>query len=608
MKNRKNDLRQFLKSQVCFAESLFEMLIQDIASGRPPCVRKSLMRDFLTIKTRLNSEGISFCTTVLPSLSKAIHQSFRSGRLTIPLGFARMKGTTLPCFLSGLLKDVYNEDGFLLANPCTASVSEALQVCGVGYKLNLPFSREQVDQSIDSYKCIETELSYITEYDVKDLPVVKLARTMISRLFPGELPINNPRHGPGRVATGEFGNEKWNFSRRYAKLHEKFPYYDWFFVSRKHFLDRVGRYKTFERHDHGISSMRLVPKDSRGPRIISMEPLEYQYIQQAVCQAMVNRLEKHPFTRRHVNFSDQKVNRDLAMIGSYFDTWATLDMKDASDRVHIPLVRTLFKDTPFLDILEACRSEETRLPDGSVVRLHKFSPMGSAVCFPLESVIFYTLAVSAIMMENRISMKKAMKFVFVYGDDLIIHRPYAELVMEHIESVGLKFNRDKCFIHGPFRESCGFDAFKGTNVAPIRWRKPWAQHLDAVTVDSFSEFASLLYVAGYIRAANLVWRMLEKQIGALPTVSLAVHVPYIAKVSRLRGLHTPNQKRYDDLCHHLQHNAVILKQKLQDDAIGDWEGTFRSVLTGMDRSKTKVKDASKRADSSYITRRWMRLI
>lgn len=279
-------------SHVPFMGKLFTALIRDIALGRPSFTAVSLQRDLQTILSRIDSEGTSFGTRTLPTLRKAVLQSFRTGKLETPLGFAKLKGTTLPRFLSGLLKDVYTNDGQLRHDASVPAIAETLQITGLCHKLDLPFTKGEDDMVIQKF--IETERALACMPPINpDDPIIEFARTMVTRIFESYDPENvSPRHGPGSVATGEVGRQKWKFSRFYPRLDSVFPYSRYFFLGSKHLTDQVGLFTGFEYSSEPVTKVILVPKDSRGPRLISEEPLEIQYIQQGIFRQMVSILER----------------------------------------------------------------------------------------------------------------------------------------------------------------------------------------------------------------------------------------------------------------------------------------------------------------------------
>lgn len=570
-------------SQVPFGMQLYKALIEDISAGRPPFVRSSLLRDLRTIRKRMEQEGIQFCTIALPSLSKAIRLSFITGQFVCPSSFRTAKGTSLPRLFSGLMKEIYSDDGALLDTPDIASLTEVYQLCELGYKLDIPCDSRKSDQVIRSFVELEDEFSSFLPTFPHHHPILELARSMIAAIFKGFDPFDiYPRHGPGAVATGEKGPDKMKFKRKYSKLHRVYGYYNYFVVSPNHVRDKLTWYKSLKNESESVARVILVPKDSRGPRLISMEPLEIQYMQQGLWRAMKARLEGHPITREHVNFTSQGINRACAFVGSITGFWATLDMKDASDRVTTTLVESLFADNrKLLRCLLATRSSSTSLPDGRTVALHKFAPMGSAVCFPVESIVHYVLSVASICYTHGLPWWRASRLVYVYGDDLITTAEYADCVVKCLPLFGLKFNEGKCFIHGKFRESCGMDAFSGHQITPIRWRKPWPLRLTAGTASSFADMASLLYQRGYYRAAEIVWLGLEKELGKLPTFHLRLRCSCLRRISFLKYLHSPNKIRYNEGLQRLEHKALVIRNVDSEytEECG-WATLLRFVTTG----------------------------
>jgi hypothetical protein len=211
------------------------------------------------------------------------------------------------------------------------------------------------------------------------------------------------------------------------------------------------------------------------------------YTQQGLMRLLYQTIETHPLTKGQVNFTDQMVNRQLAERSSRDGSHATIDLKDASDRVTLDLVRLVFPPV-WVEAFEACRSEETLLPDGRVVKLNKFAPMGSACCFPVEALVFWACSVVALNhdhifydygsagiyrprdIEPALRKQKLLP-VYVYGDDIIVESNYIDSVVRGLSSIGLIVNTEKTYHSGPFRESCGGDFHLGMDVTPVRVRK-----------------------------------------------------------------------------------------------------------------------------------------
>jgi len=503
------------KSQVDIYVNLFELMLRCDPCGIAS--KKSLMMDTSTLRRRTHYEGLSFLTKTLPRLGKAFDLGLASTLFKLPLEFhSSHENTSIPAFMQDYFKRVFDADGVLLDEVEPLIVKHIRQVLLFAYKLSLPFRKDQISSTIEGFISTDGELKL--QPDESYSRILEVASFITADVFQDFDPKDIlPRHGPGAVATGEKLDAKWNFSRRYDAIHQMYPYYNYFVVGSAELLDRKEWYMNLERLDQGRAKVVLVPKDSRGPRLISCEPLEYQWVQQGLGRKIVQHLESHWLTRGQINFTLQSINRALALSSSLDRSYATLDLKDASDRVSLELVRAVFKRTPsLLRALEATRTSSTLLPDGRVVEFKKFAPMGSALCFPTEAFIFWVLLVAAESVRQRAKQRVVGKSVFVYGDDIIVPTNIASLCIQHLEAFDLKVNASKCCIQGPFRESCGMDAFNGVPVTPVRLRTPWSGRADVSTYVSWIELANALFAAGYANVADSIWASLEGLYGKVP--------------------------------------------------------------------------------------------
>jgi hypothetical protein len=458
-------------------------------------------------------------TKTLPTLDKALIQGLLNQKFCCPRQFKRAaKGSSIPAFLQGYFKLVFSEsDGSLLPNPPEHVVRHIREICGFVYKLKLPFSLAEKNAVIANFEATEEELGLVklvSNADVAD--AADLTEQIFGDFDPKDI---MPKHGPGSVASGEKGEAKWTFSTRYNAIHQEYPYYSYFMVGRGlELIDRLAWYKNMQRQTTGGAKVVLVPKDSRGPRMISMEPLEYMWLQGGLGRSLQEWLEHHSMTAGHVNFSSQMVNRSLALTSSKDGSYATLDLKDASDRVTLDLVKRVFGKTPeLLRCLLALRTTTTLLPNGKRLTLKKYAPMGSALCFPVEAYIFWVVIVAAISRRRFHRPKDISKLVYVYGDDIIVPTKYAKLARQALERVGLKVNVSKSCTTGNFRESCGMDAFNGVDVTPTRLRVPWSgKASDGSALASYSSLANSFERKGYMMLSSLLWKMVDRTYGLTP--------------------------------------------------------------------------------------------
>lgn len=205
------------------------------------------------------------------------------------------------------------------------------------------------------------------------------------------------------------------------------------------------------------NKITMVPKTAMVHRTIAIEPTLNGYLQKGIDLQLRNKLK-----RVGIDLSDQDSNSSLARIGSVegSDPLCTIDLSSASDSISLQLCKELLP-TAWFDLMEATRSPSYESKWGSG-RYHKFVSMGNGFCFPLETLIFASLAYAV----NEVTCGSGDKTFRVYGDDIVIRQHAALLYIEVLKYLGFNTNPKKTFLFGPFRESCGADYFEGVNVRP----------------------------------------------------------------------------------------------------------------------------------------------
>lgn len=607
MRNR----RGVRKSQVDFYVDLVEKLMMGSGQHTPSELR-SLQRDLETMKSRVAAEGLSFLTKTLPKLGKALDQALVSQRLSVPREFLCERKNhevrSRPAFMLVYFSRLFDSHGRILDCPDVSAVNHIRQVCYVVYKLELEYTSEQEQRVIADFLSTELELQH-HEISEREELLVSRCSEITECVFDGFDPSDiSPRHGPGSVATGEVGPQKYAFKRKYAAIHRVYPYYRYYMVGGgRELLDRLDWYKSLEPCESGTAKVVLVPKDSRGPRLISCEPLEYQWIQQGLGREIVRHLEdRNRLTRGQINFRDQEINRKLALKSSLDKEYATLDLKDASDRVSLSLVQRVFCKNPrLLKALEACRTTATKLPDGSTVSLLKYAPMGSALCFPIEAYIFWVLIVAAIEQSTRLPLKDVARKVFVYGDDIIVPTSWHLIAIGALERVGLKVNRQKCCTSGEFRESCGMDAYRGVCVTPSRAHTKWTRRYgDGACLVAYSALANDLAKKGYIHAADFIRGELAKTFGNLPYGTSRSSYPCIVCddvfLCNERNAALGIRKRANKHCQRIEFQVLRVQNRKTLTELDSWPRLLR------DMSLKRVDDPSHEVvpRSSKIKRGW----
>lgn len=212
----------------------------------------------------------------------------------------------------------------------------------------------------------------------------------------------------------------------------------------------------------GGNRVTTVPKTAITNRTIAIEPSLNVYIQKGVDSYLKERLRHHGVT-----LTNQVRNHPPARRGSTRPLYAaTVDLSSASDLISTEIVRFLVPQD-WYTLLDDLRSQEYTFDRGRVWhRYEKFSSMGNAFTFPLESIIFYSIAKACtIISGSRLSVLR------VYGDDIVIDPRAALLLYDALKFAGFTPNTEKSFIFGHFRETCGSDFLAGVDLRPVYVRR-----------------------------------------------------------------------------------------------------------------------------------------
>jgi hypothetical protein len=566
---------------------IFLRIFDDLEGMHPKYNRKESSLDRAYLLGRVRSEGDSILTKTLPALGKHFESALETGTFTPVSFFKKEKGRTTPAFMRIWFKEIFDENGVLLDTACGIAVRAIRQVCYFMYKLESDYPADLVAKVIKDFCEVDQELTHCENLDREQGLIVRIAGFVLGAIFrdfdPGDIV---PRPGPGASASGTHRSQRYEPLRHYRVVHEQYPYYRYFFVGSDHLLDRADAYRAMPRYEAAASVLRLVPKDSRGPRIICMEEQEYMFLQQGLGDALRTHMESHPLTRGHVNFRNQEVNRDLAWSSSLDRRYATLDMKEASDRISKALVEKLFFRVPKLSAcLQALSTPQIRLPDGGVLDAKKFAPMGSSLCFPIMSVVHYALGLACMHVRTARPVKALAKEIYVYGDDIIVETQHVASLFELFPKFGLKFNQGKSFVQGHFRESCGLDAFKGTNVTPQRLKSRFFDSQDPNDLCSVFAMHHNLRSAGFVQTARVLKTILESRHGEFPAVCEGSEVlgwishPAVVNAQLMGiGPHLSLRVTSSDALMHQQVKCRVIETRADSSMCGGWEQLVRALV------------------------------
>lgn len=249
------------------------------------------------------------------------------------------------------------------------------------------------------------------------------------------------------------------------------------------------------------SRATTVPKDESRRRMIAVEPTANMYLQQGLMEVMYRRLKSFGYD---ISVLPQ-VHQDLARRGSVSQKCATIDFSNASDTVSLSLVREVFPKE-WLRVMEACRCPSMNI-DGEMLCLPVYATMGNATTFPVETLVFLSLALSVYQLKYQVEtpgwparvipdltvLGAAFQQRFsVFGDDCILPRAIAHDFCELSDLLGFSVNADKSYLDGPFRESCGGDYYRGTDVRGVYLRAPTSTKAQALEPWLYTMMNSLI--------------------------------------------------------------------------------------------------------------------
>ncbi|UJQ85446.1 MAG: putative replicase protein [Leviviridae sp.] len=565
-----------MKSYVSYLQGLYNAMLSSIAEY-DPSLRRDCERDASRLLSLVNARGLSFLMIDLPAMGKHLDKCLSMERLTSSgiAGFRPYcKRSTIPRLFKGMWLRVFDDVGMLRVDADVHTIRSLRQLLYAAKKVKVPCGDSRTWEQVHEFFQIDREVRSPTlnwdedelriddihglhigdhdllspaplfdpdfthdqqrgpspqlEYDFAD--AVQRTADVIVSLIGGFNPSEwRTKHGPGAVADQRRTQFKYDFPNWPAKLDRVFPMAEFGFANYDHWLSHItgdGVHDSFRNHEPP-SRLIAVPKTLKGPRLIAAEPVSHQWCQQSILDFLTSSLSKTPMASS-IHFRDQSYNQRAAKEASHTQSHMTIDLSSASDRLSCWLVERIFRRQPTL--VEAFHASRTRWVVNTIDRkspqyhvLRKFACMGSACTFPVQSYVFAILAISSTLYERglRPSIKNISRIsqeVLVFGDDIIVPIDSGDRLQGLLCHLGLKVNHSKTFGIGKFRESCGLDAYDGTDVTPTyTMTYPDVSRPESITssVATHNNFVArqLYRCADYVKA-----QVLRKKRLAIPNV------------------------------------------------------------------------------------------
>nr|QDH90786.1 MAG: RNA-dependent RNA polymerase [Leviviridae sp.] len=613
-----------MKSQVNALLHVMGGIFSDLRSAYPSMRGLDLDFEYLTLLSR--SRGLGFYTLDLPNLDSLLLEGLETGRLPIegPLSRVVSSRTNVPRFLSGLWLRVFDINGCLRTGVDSLAILFLRQISCLGKKIATECSYDRIQATIGEYHGIERQLrSPTVRWDSDDvdfddgaddrhlgestafshsaypLPLEAQGESPEARVkrrrengrleylldrcqqvadlvadaighfdsmdFSESREANGLgsglKHGPGAVAERLGNHEKSLFPNWPHKLDNYFPF---------EFVGKTANSDLERPLNHEVASRLIqVPKTAKAPRLIAAEPTAHQFCQQLVWTFLRERIGEL-FMGSFINFRRQDLSSEMVIESSRDRSLATVDLSSASDRLTCWTVERVFRRNPsLLHALHAVRTRYTRDDISDVpgfLKLKKFASQGSATTFPVQSIVFLTLALG-VSIRGRISWSSIWKMsnqVRVFGDDIILpSRGYAPLLAV-MESLQLKVNTNKSYVTGFFRESCGSEAYQGDDVTPV---KPKTVMADApAAVQAVIDTSNNLWNKGFWNASDRLLHLVPPHIRRGIRVVGPNAVGFSGLTSYVGGDESHLRKRWNSRLHRNEVRVWSLSDQTRQEA------------------------------------------
>lgn len=504
-----------------------------------PAMRCDLDKDRTRLHYLLDRRGLPLIVGDLPTIGKHLDRSLDVGAYQtsgLPATSRYRPSVPIPKMFRGLYLRVFNENGSLKEDCDVQAIFFLRQLLYVGKKTALRCDDEAVDKEVRSFIVLNESLpkpdrlwrcSYVEDADIANLyagfsksPIYasrarffcddedlekanRQTREMFSflrtldavsnilstTLGPYEVQEWGFKHGPGVVSNLAKGDYKYSFPQNSwpERLDSVFPYS----LCAKHVESAgfgssidVSEYFSAEPREEvePYSELMAVPKTISKPRLIAAEPHFHMWCQQNIKHYVYSRVAR-TWIGSFIRFTDQTLNQELCARGSKDGSLQTVDLSAASDSVSCHAVGQLFRANPAL--LRALMASRTRILHQEIsgtqrefLDLHMYSTMGNATTFPVESLLFLSVALSVALTHRGLrptmsNIRSLEGSVSVFGDDIICPTECRELLYRALECLHFQVNTSKSYAGSNFRESCGADTFQGVDVTPIYWKAPY---------------------------------------------------------------------------------------------------------------------------------------
>ena len=599
-------------------------------------------RDYTRLVTLVETRGERVVFIDFPSYAKSFDKALSRG--VMDLADYQLLGSRdgRPAFLHSAWVRVFDYSGNLIEDADVGAIMAIRQTLLLFKKIQIPCSDERINDEIHAFFSLDASLRKCSDswhsiefdgnaglgdaspkdMDQRDLfgrdgvsrSLTQLAQRVADTIVRGFDHVDPDslvgNHGPGAVADAKRGVDKYVFPTWCQQLERVFPR-DVHASANLRVNDYDGWLLQGNPGTLRTLPARLIPvnKTQEKPRLIASEPTANQFVQGAIRKWLRKQIDSSPLSMS-IDIRDQRFSQREALRASLDDSIATVDLSSASDRLTCWTVERVFRKAPkLLEMLASSRSYYIVDPRTKThALLHKYAPQGNATVFPVQCIVYTLLATAAVIWSTprmrassdralRTSVKEALMLVRVYGDDIILPSSALPALSSLLELCQLKVNGGKSHYSGRFAESCGMDAFKGTDVTPV-----YLASIDEVVspgnVQSAIDVSNDCYRQGLINLGNWV----ESQIPAEHALCLPIsHLPGPSTTlfTYSSGLKAA-KRRWNLHLHFWEYWTLKVKTKLVKAQSDGWNSLFQYFVEKPSQETKWASGYAKRVQTRLV--------
>lgn len=234
--------------------------------------------------------SLSFLTKLLPNMGKILDLSLSMGELQSFKGVCKTKkNKPWPIFLQEYFIIIFDDNGYIRQDVDSTVIRKLRTLLYLFYKYEVPFTEDQILAAHQKFIDTDNSVADVTDGDVEQV------RSLIGNILESIDPLAIRGHHSSGATAGGFNNIERRTTFQIIPSLNRVYDLKYFFNSHAHYKWHADQSVVEVTEPH--SRVAFVPKDSRGPRTICIEPHTRMYMQQGLMDELYLTIESHPLTK-----------------------------------------------------------------------------------------------------------------------------------------------------------------------------------------------------------------------------------------------------------------------------------------------------------------------